>query len=674
MLLQIPVKTFSPRSSRLMVLVTPCMPGRRPSKHDRRDAPGLKEITPLIGLVTTMQASNHRSATSPMFDRARGQSPIEALRRIWGYKDFRGKQAEVIRQVMSGNDALVLFPTGKGKSLCFQIPGVCLPGVTVVISPLIALMRDQVEELKSLGVAAECLWSQQSEEEARAVRSKLRTGKLKLLYVTPERVVLPSFAGLFGDVPISLIAIDECHCVSTWGHNFRKDYLGLSKLKELYPGVPRIALTATADPHTRDDIIRQLDLDDAAVFMDSFDRPNIFYQIAERDNARGQLLRFLQRHSGSSGIVYCLSRRKVEETAVWLNDQGIRAKPYHAGMDPSEKAANQDAFRLEENLCLVATVAFGMGINKPNVRYVAHVDLPSSVEGYYQETGRAGRDGLPSEAFLIYGMQDIVQRQRMIDEGDAPDEIKRIERAKLSALLGVCETAGCRRRALLAHFGEDAPSKCGNCDTCNNPVATWDGSEASIKALAAVYRTGERFGAAHVIDVLLGKVTERTAKFGHTALAVFGAGKELSSSTWQSVFRQLLALGYIRVAHDEYGALKLEPTAHAIFKREVPVVLRSDTIIAARRRDRGRSVMSTGRSGLNADDEALFQALRAERLDIAKSQGVAPYVVFPDTTLIAFATERPASEEEMLAISGVGATKLARYGEQFLAIIASHSP
>lgn len=482
--------------------------------------------------------------------------------------------------------------------------------------------------------------------------------------------MLPGFSDLFGNVPISLIAIDECHCVSSWGHNFRKDYLGLGKLKELYPGVPRIALTATADPHTRDDIIRQLQLDDAAVFVDSFDRPNITYHIAERDNARTQLLRFLRRHDGSSGIVYCLSRRKVEETAEWLNKQGIKARAYHAGMDPNVKADNQDAFRMEEDLCLVATVAFGMGINKPNVRYVAHLDLPSSVEGYYQETGRAGRDGLPSEAFMIYGMQDIVQRQRMIDEGAATDEIKRIERAKLSALLGICETAGCRRKAILSHFGEAAPARCANCDTCNNPVETWDGTEASIKALAAVYRTGERFGAAHVIDVLLGKVTERASKFGHDQLAVFGVGKELSMHAWQSAFRQLLALGFIRVAHEEYGALKLEPSAHAVFKKEVPVTLRRDTVDAVRKRERGKPVASAARSGMSVDDEKLFQALRALRLEISKEMGVAPYVVFPDTTLIAFATVRPTTERDMLSISGVGATKFARYGEQFMEVIA----
>ncbi|CAN7340418.1 DNA helicase RecQ [Ensifer adhaerens] len=619
-----------------------------------------------------MHASNQQPHVTALFDRKLVEKPLDALRRIWGYQDFRGKQADVIRHVLAGNDALVLFPTGKGKSLCFQLPGVCLPGVTVVVSPLVALMRDQVEELKALGVEAECLWSQQLEEESRSVRSKLRAGKLKLIYVTPERVVLPGFADLFGNVPISLIAIDECHCVSSWGHNFRKDYLGLGKLKELYPGVPRIALTATADPHTRDDIIRQLRLDAAAVFVDSFDRPNIMYHIAERDNARTQLLRFLQRHDGSSGIVYCLSRRKVEETAEWLNKQGIKARAYHAGMDPSVKADNQDAFRMEEDLCLVATVAFGMGINKPNVRYVAHLDLPSSVEGYYQETGRAGRDGLPSETFMIYGMQDIVQRQRMIDEGEATDEIKRIERAKLSALLGICETAGCRRKAILAHFGESAPFRCGNCDTCNNPVETWDGSDASIKALAAVYRTGERFGAAHIVDVLLGKVTERTQKFGHDRLAVFGVGKELSVHAWQSVFRQLLAHGYIRVAHDEYGALKLEPSAHGVFKKEVAVILRRDMIDAARKRERGKPVASAARSGMSVEDERLFQALRAERMSIAKDLGVAPYVVFPDTTLIAFATIRPTTEEEMLSISGVGATKLARYGEQFMAIIADY--
>ncbi|TCM79042.1 DNA helicase RecQ [Rhizobium sp. BK068] len=615
-----------------------------------------------------MPAASQRSASCALFDdRA---SPEEVLKRVWGYDSFRGKQADVIRHVMSGGDALVLFPTGKGKSLCFQIPGVCLPGTTIIISPLIALMRDQVEELKSLGVAAECLWSQQSEEESRHVRSSLRAGKIKLLYVTPERVVMPGFADLFGSAPISLIAIDECHCVSSWGHNFRKDYLGLGKLKELYPDVPRIALTATADAHTRADIIRQLELDDAVVYMDSFDRPNISYEIVERDNARSQLLRFLKRHEGSSGIVYCLSRKKVEETAEWLNGHGIKAKAYHAKMDPTEKAANQDAFRLEEDLCLVATVAFGMGINKPNVRYVAHVDLPSSVEAYYQETGRAGRDGLPSEAFMIYGMADIVQRHRMIDEGEATDEIKRIERAKLNALLGICETAGCRRKAILGHFGEAASARCGNCDTCNRPVETWDGTAASIKALAAVYRTGERFGVAHLIDVLTGNLTDRTSKFGHTEMPVFGAGKDLPARTWQSVFRQLLAHSFISVAHDEFGAIKLDQSARAVFKKEINVVLRKDYREKFGKGAKGRTPQAKRCTGLSGRDEQLFQAMRAERMSIAKEMGVAPYVIFPDTTLIAFATERPTTDHEMLSISGVGATKLERYGRRFMEIIS----
>jgi ATP-dependent DNA helicase RecQ len=615
-----------------------------------------------------MQTLPDRTYPASIFDES--PNPSEVLKRVWGYDKFRGKQADVIRHVLAGRDALVLFPTGKGKSLCFQIPGVCLPGTTIVISPLIALMRDQVEELKALGVAAECLWSQQSEEEGRLVRANLRAGKVKLLYVTPERVVLPNFADLFGNVPISLIAIDECHCVSSWGHNFRKDYLGLGKLKELYPGVPRIALTATADAHTRVDIIRQLELDDAAIFLESFDRPNISYEIVGRENAKTQLLEFLKRHDGSSGIVYCLSRKKVEETAEWLNDRGIKAKPYHAKMHPAEKAANQDAFRLEEDLCLVATVAFGMGINKPNARYVAHVDLPSSVEAYYQETGRAGRDGLPSEAFMIYGMQDIVQRQRMIDEGDSTDEIKRIERAKLNALLAICETAGCRRRAILSHFGESSPTRCGNCDTCNNPVETWDGSEASVKALAAVYRTGERFGVAHLIDVLTGKVTDRTTKFGHTEMPVFGVGRELPTSTWQSVYRQLLALSHIWVAHDEFGAIKLAPSAREVFKKETSVILRKDRLDKFRRGAKSETRASAKETGLSPTEETLFQAMRAERMAIAKELGVAPYVVFPDTTLIAFAKLRPVTDDAMLSISGVGAIKLERYGQRFMAIIA----
>jgi ATP-dependent DNA helicase RecQ len=567
---------------------------------------------------------------------------------------------------MAGRDTFVLFPTGKGKSLCYQLPALCMDGTAVVVSPLVALMRDQVEELKELGVAAGALWSEQPQDDAIEVKRRLRSGEMKLLYVTPERIATGGLESLLGSGSISLIAVDEAHCISFWGNNFRKDYLALGRLKEMYPGIPVIALTATADPHTRKDIAKLLNITDAAVFVDSFDRKNISYEIMPRSNPKAQLLDFLKRHEGESGIVYCLSRKKVEETAEWLNDHGIRAKPYHAGLDPALKAANQDAFRLEEGLCLVATVAFGMGINKPNVRYVAHLDLPSSIESYYQETGRAGRDGLPAEAFMVFGMQDIVQRSRMIEEGDSNDQIKRIERAKLNALVGVCETTACRRQAVLGHFGEQHPGGCGNCDTCTKPIETWDGTEAAIKALAAIYRTGERFGVGHVIDVLIGKVTDKTKRFGHTDLAVFGAGKELGTAAWQSIYRQLLAFHLIRVEHDEFGAMKLMESAAEVFKKQRTVTLRRDRSVS---RTAGRSKDTetySSRSGLSAEDREVFEALRQERLTISKALGVAPYVVFPDTTLIAFATRRPRTEAEMLEISGVGQTKLERYGQRFL--------
>ncbi|MBB2780282.1 UNVERIFIED_ORG: ATP-dependent DNA helicase RecQ [Rhizobium esperanzae] len=590
----------------------------------------------------------------------------EVLRKVWGYTEFRGLQGDVVRTVMEGGDALVLFPTGKGKSLCFQLPAICMSGVGVVVSPLVALMRDQVEELRELGVSAGALWSDQDPDQAADVKRKLKSGELKLLYVTPERIAAGGLQSGLGPNGISLIAVDEAHCISVWGNNFRKDYLALGLLKEMFPTIPIVALTATADPHTQKDILKLLNLQDARVFVDSFDRQNISYEIALRSNARAQLLDFLKRHEGESGIVYCLSRRKVEETVEWLNEHGIRARHYHAKLDPAVKAANQDAFRMEEGLCLVATVAFGMGINKPNVRYVAHLDLPGSVEGYYQETGRAGRDGLPSEAFMVYGMQDIVQRARMIEEGESSDQVKRIERAKLNALLGICETTSCRRQAILGHFGEKHGGNCGNCDTCTKPVETWDGTEAAIKALAAIYRTGERFGVGHVIDVLTGKVTDRTKRFGHVDLPVFGAGKELSPAAWQSIYRQLLTLSLIRVEHDEFGAIKLQEEAAAVFKKERRIVLRRDRSVSRtsqRTGDRGRT---DSRSGLSADDRELFEALRQERLSIAKELGVAPYVVFPDTTLVAFSTRRPRDLDEMLEISGVGQTKLERYGKRFL--------
>lgn len=591
---------------------------------------------------------------------------LDILRSVFGLEEFRGQQRGVVEHVIGGGDAVVLFPTGAGKSLCYQIPAIARQGVGVVISPLIALMRDQVEALRQAGVRAAALNSALAPDEARAVRAALRDGELDLLYVAPERFSAAGFLDLLTSVDIALFAIDEAHCVSQWGHDFRPEYRELAKLKELFPHVPRVALTATADPTTRADLIERLGLEDAETFISSFDRPNIGYSIVERTNARGQLLDFLGRHKGESGIIYCLSRAKVEAVAEFLNEKGIPALAYHAGLEAGVRARNQDAFLKEDAVCLVATVAFGMGIDKPDVRYVAHMDLPSSIEAYYQETGRAGRDGQASEAWMCYGLADVSQRRRMIAEGNAPEEIKRLENAKLNALLGVCETAGCRRQAVLKHFGESHPGGCGNCDTCLTPVDTWDGTEAANKVMSAIYRTGQRFGASHVIDVVMGKATEKVERFSHQHLPVFGVGQDISVKTWRSVMRQLTAMGLVHVNHEAHGALYLDQGARAVFRGERAVTLRRDP--ERKRRDTNRALGAD--EALSSEAEAVFERLRRKRREIASAQGVPPYVVFQDTTLKAMAVRRPETLEDMRALPGVGDAKLERYGAAFLGVIA----
>jgi len=600
-------------------------------------------------------------------------SALDILQTTFGHKAFRGQQAEIVSHVVDGGDAIVLMPTGGGKSMCYQIPALCRDGVGVVVSPLIALMHDQVTALRQLGIRAAALNSSLTDEERLAVRADLRAGRLDLIYVAPERLMLPSFLEFLDGARIALFAIDEAHCVSQWGHDFRPEYMKLEVLGERFPGVPRIALTATADPQTQQDIRRRLRLDDARMFLASFDRPNIRYAITLKDEPRRQLLSFISgAHKGESGIVYCLSRAKVEDTAAWLCTQGIESLPYHAGLDAGVRRRNQDAFLKADGLVLVATIAFGMGIDKPDIRFVAHLDLPASLEAFYQETGRAGRDGLPAETLLLYGMQDLVLRRSMIEDGEAPGDVKRVEHAKLEALLGVCETAGCRRQALLSHFGETLPEPCGNCDGCLDPVETFDGTVAAQKAISAAVRTGQRFGVGHLVDVLLGVKNEKTERQGHDTLPTFGIGKDFDRKEWSSIFRQLVVLGVMEVAHDSYGALRATEAARPILRGERQVRLRRDKPSVIKRALKGLTKVraSDPASTLAPATALIFEALRAERGRLAREQGVPPYVIFHDSTLIALAMRQPRSLGDLTDIPGMGQKKMERYGAAVLAVLA----
>jgi ATP-dependent DNA helicase RecQ len=678
------------------------------------DAPPLHDAQPFL-LEDDAQA--YTLTAPPARQPPRPADALQVLRDVFGYGAFRGGQAEIVEHVSAGGDALVLMPTGGGKSLCYQVPAIVRHrsghGVAVVVSPLIALMHDQVGALEEAGVHAAFLNSTLDGDEARRIERELLSGRLVLLYAAPERVLNPRFLAmldsLHGRGRLSLFAIDEAHCVSQWGHDFRADYLGLSALHERFPGVPRVALTATADEHTRRDIVSRLSLASARRFVASFDRPNIRYTIVEKDNARAQLLRFLRdEHEGEAGIVYCQSRRKVEETASWLAEEGIPALPYHAGLEPEVRRRHQDRFLREDGLVMAATIAFGMGIDKPDVRFVAHLDLPKNIESYYQETGRAGRDGAAADAWMAYGLVDVVNQRRMIDEGEADEEFKRLQRAKLEALLALAEAHDCRRVRLLAYFGEGAkdstgagdltgpgkeagagyggdqggsPYRCGNCDNCLQPPATWNATEAARKALSCIYRFGQQggssYGAGHLIDVLRGKLTDKVQQRGHERLSTFGIGADVSEAQWRGVLRQLIALGHLR-AEGEYGTLGMTPSARQVLRGEVELLLRVPAE-PVRRGKAGPGVRS-GRAAKTGTDRppplplddtglALFAELKAWRAEVAREHGLPAYVIFHDATLAEMARERPANLDDLAGISGVGAKKLQAYGQEILRVL-----
>ena len=589
------------------------------------------------------------------------------LQHVFGYDAFRGQQQQIIDTLVAGGDALVIMPTGGGKSLCYQIPALVRQGCGVVISPLIALMQDQVDALKAAGVKAGFLNSSLSMDQANEVERQLLSGELELLYVAPERLIQPRCLGLLQRAEVSLFAIDEAHCVSQWGHDFRADYLQLSLLHEQFPHVPRVALTATADERTRVEIAQRLNLQQAAHFLGGFDRPNIQYRIQLKDKPRQQLLQFLRdEQAGQAGVIYCLSRNKVEKTAEWLCSEGFNALPYHAGLPAELRQHHQQRFLREDGIIMVATIAFGMGIDKPDVRFVAHLDLPKSVEAYYQETGRAGRDGEPATALLLYGLEDVVKLGQMAASSEGNEQFKRLERQRLDATLGLCEITSCRRQTLLRYFGETLEQPCGNCDCCLQPPVTWDGSEAARKLLSCVYRTGQRFGANHVVDVLRGSTNEKVMQFKHDQLSTYGIGRDLSVNEWRAVVRQLVARAYLQVDPDAYGALRLTDRCRPILRGEESIQLRKVIPKAGSLTPRSRSVE------IDEQDVPLWNALRACRKRLAEEFGVPPYVVFHDATLREMVQQRPLSEGTLLKISGVGDSKLERFGDAFLEVIRNH--
>ena len=602
------------------------------------------------------------------------RSPLAVLREVFGFDSFRGQQLAIIEQVIGGGDALVLMPTGGGKSLCYQVPAVLRPGLGVVVSPLIALMKDQVDALRQAGMRAAALNSRLSPGEAFEIERQVADAALDLLYISPERLATPRCLELLSRTRLALFAVDEAHCISQWGHDFRPEYQQLSILKERFPDVPLLALTATADEPTRRDIVTQLRLAKARIFAAGYDRPNLFYRVIAKRDPLEQLWAFLrEEHPGDAGIVYCSTRRAVDETAAWLAARGRPALPYHAGLDPVTRERHQERFVREEGIVIVATIAFGMGIDKPNVRFVAHLDAPRNLEAYYQETGRAGRDGLPADAWMTYGIADVMSLLRLLDLGDMTDRQRRIERQKIEAFLGYCEAVSCRRQILLGYFGEFDHPPCGNCDNCREPVPSWDGTVAAQKALSAIYRTGQRFGTRHLVDLLVGAETERILRLGHNRLKTFGVGPELDRRGWLSVFRQLVAQGFAVPDISGHGGLALAPTATAVLRGTRTVHFRLDTRARERRSSRPDRKAGAAATALDAAGQVLWEALRAWRLEEARRQAVPPYVIFHDTTLTEVARLGPATLTALARISGIGRSKLERYGSAVIDIVSQHA-